>query len=1111
MNKTKTLKMKLIYIVAAVAMLAMLIPAMALPVSAQDAEIVLTTLGDDYDGGYDIAGMHVIATLYVDDVETEADWALNEDAGDGAGASFVGEHIGVSSVEVRGSAGQTSIEATYEGATEPVTKTKKWADIDHTEFSVENGTTTVSWNETAKCYYAEAQISDTVKGNFPLNANHGVQGVILNWYLFNQSADLSMVKTDEAQDLVDYLDTHGPRAQFVEFVDSSVPGYQPDDVTPPYEGWLGTQIKTVTDASGTCSVELAAWDKESVVIVVIPQYPNDLQKVVVPEITTWNFDKEEYSIVPQVRWIGEKIVLERNFSPMLAGTPVNFAITTNSDQAVLINYNPTAVGMNLTSNSRSVWTVIDEFGLASVILTCDTPDEVIVDCTLYDYPSTNARFRVFFLKFETINLSDVDGKRANHNDGVWTQEDEIYEYTYYNPYNKYFPEPATGLQSDTLIPPYPLDDILEQDRNVSEDALERVQVRGWFEGVNMSTRPKAYQDNELADRVFSFDGPFPPVVDLGYDVDFTLPEGRWVLPDDWVTLAGGLTKWTYNRLQWDIMDNPFDLVYAPDEDGPYNNGSIDPVIGPFSPGLEIMTPAGWNLVTITSVDPYRQIKTVVPNDELEAWDAPMPPAKILFEIIPEDSSEYKSVGFFKETDKGDVYIDFINGEWVYTNPFYSTLIPAHWAIPAFGGDGAGSYDWDSFETNAEWTWDAVNGEWDWVAPGPYEFWTILNRLNDPITSTSDPALHPTAVEVYSDNHGEAMAWLNGDWNLMMLEKGFVAGDDGVDLYQDSLVGTTVVRATADYPYVRSEPQITSNTVTKDWYWGGLVLGVDSRGQGSPAVNPFADENNPYSDASHNILSVGTFTNVTHPGGQETWEDDDVGTSDKHFAFIWMCDRDGKMEGAIGTKVTWWLDNGKFAETSGGFISSFNEITQNIFTDDEGFLAGTTDMPGSGLVDVETRTNGISYMREPTDWEKDLFDKSVVSGAFPNDQWGNELCADNFAVAGIEVYSSQQDDITVDVWLEGSDFGYTGRPIGQVYYTINIPLYDGGVKVCYPLDDPIIPGDANLDGVIDAADITAVERIILNIDQAHINGDTNSNGSIDMGDVVKIIRILRGDD
>jgi len=33
-NKAKTLKMKLIYVVAAVAMLAMLIPAMAIPVSA---------------------------------------------------------------------------------------------------------------------------------------------------------------------------------------------------------------------------------------------------------------------------------------------------------------------------------------------------------------------------------------------------------------------------------------------------------------------------------------------------------------------------------------------------------------------------------------------------------------------------------------------------------------------------------------------------------------------------------------------------------------------------------------------------------------------------------------------------------------------------------------------------------------------------------------------------------------------------------------------------------------------------------------------------------------------------------------------------------------------
>jgi len=52
-SKAKTLKMKLVYVVAAVAMLAMLIPVAALPVSAQTTDAYLEmTIEDPILGGY---------------------------------------------------------------------------------------------------------------------------------------------------------------------------------------------------------------------------------------------------------------------------------------------------------------------------------------------------------------------------------------------------------------------------------------------------------------------------------------------------------------------------------------------------------------------------------------------------------------------------------------------------------------------------------------------------------------------------------------------------------------------------------------------------------------------------------------------------------------------------------------------------------------------------------------------------------------------------------------------------------------------------------------------------------------------------------------------------
>jgi len=1170
--------MKLIYIVAAVAMLAMLIPSMALPVSAADGyEVVLSTVTGDPDGGYesvarnwvgyDVFGSYVVATLVDSNGDelpagTVTAWSLVDDPTYDAHADWVGadpneEEDIPSHVTVKGEVGQVSIEAMV--GTTKYTATKKWAKIDYTEFNVNNGSSELSWNETTHSYFALESITDTVYADFPLNANHPVQGVILNWYLFDSSASISKAQGQTGA-LVDAMDAlqETKAAAFVEFVDPSDPNFQQDDVTEPFDGWLGTKIQTVTDASGSSTVYIDAWDKEAVKIVVIPEYPNFIEQLVTPEIATWNFAKAETAIVPQVRWVGEKIVLERYYTPQLAGRVVNFAITTGSAEARLINFKAAPPIFLLADTERSVYTVIDGFGTASVILVCDSPEMVVVDAHLYGYDQTsgtNSKFNTIFMKFETITLTDVDGKRDGHDSGIWTQTDEK-DVTDYNPYNKYFPAPADGSQS-VAIDPMPNDDTREQlNMNVSQDLLERVQVRGWFMGINDSTRPEAYQDAQLADNTQDqslvnlalIDGKDISDSDEtisweGYSFDYSLPAHRWILPDDWRVLAGSdkegkSNQWKQNRGQYDIMDKPNDSMVALEIDGEFfdlnhvMDDVIAPVIGPFAPGLERMTTNGWVTDEITSTDPTRQIKTVVPNGTLDAYDAPMPPAKILFEIIPDEESPYVSVGFFKETMKADVYTDFVmmkgHRTQVYTNPFYSTLVPAHWALSAFGGDMSGSYDWDSFWNNAE-----FDDKDEFVAPGPYYFWTILTRSTNPVTYSYNTADYPTAVEVYSDNHGEAMVWLNGDFNLYPITGGngnqeywrrFVAGNNGIDIQAGTVVGETVVQATAEYPYVRSEAQVTSNLVHKTWTWGGEVLGVDGRS--------FADKTE--STSSINVLAAGNLGNVegvTYDSGETDSEANDIwddrATSDKHMAFIWATDRDGKMTDVLGTKVNWTVTNAEIdvqnsSNPNGRPLSSYNNITMGIKVDDNGFLFDTDS-------DYTDLRHGSSVMREPNDAEKLLFIKN-----WPSKYADKTLTLPfNYAVAGIMVYSGNSTlDITIDAELTGKDFGYVDfidadgdKAVdeselitfeeGTVDYTINIPyaIYDEDTEettiYLYPLDDPIVEGDANGDGEVNAADITAIERIILQLDSPDINADANSNGVIDMGDVVKVIRIIRG--
>jgi hypothetical protein len=870
------------------------------------------------------------------------------------------------------------------------------------------------------------------------------------------------------------------------------------------------------DVPGLTGVTLVACGEESVKIVVVAKYPDRLhyeQWPVFPEIIAWNFWTQELEKVPQVRWAGEKIVLEKQFGTSYTGFPVLFNLENQSpgslfptEQMMMYGGAPPSQAMG----AQQVLTYVDELGVARIILESEAPGEVDVTCSLFDGMATNNSdglytengydhgslinqhgFVVFFLKLEDITLGNMQGEREGHNDGLWcpildsgmvedAYPNDIYDSTAnwvddqfvgktikvwkgemevdgsitfigelqireiesntvdtvvvtedWDPL-VYGPGPGAQWYYEIIDPVWdPALDDVEQELNVSQDALLRARVRGWFMGDNLSWRPE---------RLVDMDGD-------GF-AETRLPEGRWVFPDDWPILAGAY--WEELRPHWDIMTQPNDNIMSEvdfdlnkfEELGAYLEWTLEespmkldvpgdlvaefPVIGPYNT-LDTYSP---------TIDHPEKIewKTIVRNGKLNWWDCPMPPAKIVFEITD-------GAGFFKDVNKGHVYYQWVERDLnedgpegiVYTNPFYFEMIPSSPFIPPFINNGG--YDWNSWSE----------------AYGPYPFWTIINQL--PGMTPSD-AQHPTKVEVYSDNHGEAMVWLNGDWNLDLSDW---LTNGAYDVPTGEIVGDTSVIAIADYPYLRKHLYAVSTPVHKIWTWGKQILGADPHTYNGPVFprDPFE---------TRMVFQVGTL--------------DADGKSDKKMAFIWVCDRDGFP--AVGERIEWYL------APEGAEIPPMNAQGVSIWLPDidveDGFLAGT-----GGHVLNPDRTRGESWMRLPTPEEKELFRKFQDYGVYPA-----YLDADDYAVAAVEVLSSLPYDFDLTIYLYERE--------GTIIRHTNLDF-----TVADDPDDPIVykTGDVGRNGEVNVLDMIQIGQHFGETGPALGWIDVNEDGVINILDMILV--------
>jgi len=468
------------------------------------------------------------------------------------------------------------------------------------------------------------------------------------------------------------------------------------------ETWYGrslTMDQYPGEIPGVSMAVIGNFDAEDVMVVTLVRYQQNYnaENLVLIEIGKKHFVKPPPPSevkTTQVRWAGEKIVLEKDWSDVIdpLGKDGKYIAVYHLESQSIGELAEAGAYFDQETTEGDIWVAVDcDHPISRVILESEVQGEADVNVHLYEEcgensgmwlfgpPVANAGFIVYYLYLEEVTPWDTS------------------------------PEPVAP----------------------DEDAVFPVDVKGCFWTTSLPPTTRAA-------RTITFES------DTGTQ-SLVLPAGRYVLPDDWPLMAG--PNWREFRPWMDLMADPGN-VSSTYELGPYDGGVNStsgiaelPCIGPFSALQQ------WSITDLwisdamvpaddaVDMDPFtvgnqnwEERNTVIPDDWLSPFDCPMPPAEIHFHITaatPPVGVTPSLTEAFKDT--GPTY------DW----PFYASEIPANPFIPPMLGTVNG-YWWDSWEFGSWAPEDASERE------GPYWFFWDLEQT--PLVDGAN-----TKAEAYSDN------------------------------------------------------------------------------------------------------------------------------------------------------------------------------------------------------------------------------------------------------------------------------------------------------------------------------------------------------------------------
>ncbi len=540
-----------------------------------------------------------------------------------------------------------------------------------------------------------------------------------------------------------------------------------------------------------CAEVVSVWINET--------YPNPVASAVedIEQHIVIEFGEGQSAKQPQFRWKGEDIVLAKQwpssecsvtqggegslhffasqFVRLPSSTATGGLITgLNDDVQMDLDLGPLVIDaaglidiLHVVENDsppNNVWALVDpDTCVSKALATSEEGGEGDFEAILYNFSvelsitesSVEAiteinrtvvdqhGFNVLWLQLEDINLHILPGDGGHTND--YQSDGTAEDFDVDSDYDA--GDPTSGETSDEGV--------------LWADQLLRANVRGW---VVMST--KCNNDQRAVDHDNN-----------DATVEILYPQGRCIMPDDFVAVFGALPLSV-----GDVLYGPGDDIDCgtTDDDDDEDCGLIGELVGPkHTLDDPHICPESFS----SEDDPPGS--TVCPSGEINIYDMLMPPLQIHWDL--------SGAGFFKPILKHEID-QFNNGE----KPYYSILVPADPEIPSSVNNGG--YLWDTFG----WIGDP-DGEYDFYLPLP----------------GSDQGSRALDLITYSDNSGQSFVVLNRDYNLDYsgCDTDTLRGSPVCDV--GDLVGTTNAWVTGDYPYFRGKnPPVQSNTITKTGIWAG---------------------------------------------------------------------------------------------------------------------------------------------------------------------------------------------------------------------------------------------------------------------------------------------------